>query len=100
MDAIARAIREIVAEEVAQAEKRIRENLSIAPDRTLSAKEAAEYLHMSEYTLRNLCRAKRIPHRIHGSEGSKNPRYWFRTSQLDNWIREQEDQNYIREGMI
>lgn len=72
----------------------LRSELNIAPDRTLTFSEACDYLHMSEYTLRRLCREKRIPHRVYGSEGSKNPRYLFSTARLDAWIREQEEANY------
>ena len=72
----------------------LRAELNIKPDRTLTFSEACEYLHMSEYTLRRLCREKKIPHRVYGSDGSKNPRYLFSTARLDRWIREQEEQNY------
>lgn len=72
----------------------LRAELNIKPDRTLTFSEACEYLHMSEYTLRRLCREKKIPHRVYGAEGSKNPRYLFSTARLDRWIREQEEQNY------
>lgn len=69
--------------------------MPVAPDRTLLFSEALDYLKMSEYTLRKLCREKRIPHRMYGAEGSKNPRYLFSTSRLDTWIREQEEKNYL-----
>lgn len=72
----------------------LRAELNIKPDRTLTFSEACEYLHMSEYTLRRLCREKKIPHRVYGAEGSKNPRYLFSTARLDRWIREQEEKNY------
>ncbi len=90
-------IRVIIAEEVAAAEKRIRESLQTAPDRDLNFQEALEHLHMSEYTLRRLCKEKRIPHRTYGSQGSHNPRYFFSLQRLDQWKREQEEANYIRE---
>lgn len=94
MSGLEEAIRAIVADEVAAAERRLRESLSVQPDRTLSFAEACEYLHMSEYTLRRLCREKHIPHRTYGADGSKNPRYWFRTASLDRWIRDREEANY------
>lgn len=98
MTQLEQAIRSIITEEVAAAEKRIRESLSVAPDRTLSFSEALEYLHMSEYTLRRLCREKRIPHRTVGADGSKSPRYLFSASRLDQWIREEEERNYHPEA--
>lgn len=81
-----------------QLKKELREEMlaeiGVSQGRTLSFAEACEYLHMSEYTLRRLCREKRIPHRTYGADGSKNPRYWFSTASLDQWIREQEEANY------
>ncbi|MED1643685.1 helix-turn-helix domain-containing protein [Brevibacillus agri] len=76
----------------------LRSEIAISPDRTISFAEACEYLQMSEYTLRRLCREKRIPHRTYGADGSKNPRYWFSTASLDRWIREQEELNYQVKG--
>ncbi|AEG59345.1 helix-turn-helix domain-containing protein [Desulforamulus ruminis] len=81
----------------AEAERRVLERIqlqSIVPDRTLSLKEAAEYVHISESALRQLCKEKRIPHRINGSDGSKNPRYLFSSLRLDRWMREEEEKNY------
>lgn len=72
----------------------LRSELRIVPDRTLTFSEALEFLHMSDYMLRRLCREKKIPHRIYGADGSKNPRYLFSSRRLDQWIREQEDANY------
>jgi excisionase family DNA binding protein len=72
----------------------LRAEIGSTPDRTLTFSEACEYLHMSEYTLRRLCREKKIPHRVYGVEGSKNPRYLFSSARLDRWIREQEEENY------
>ncbi|AQR77233.1 helix-turn-helix domain-containing protein [Paenibacillus larvae] len=94
MTAVEKAIVDIIAAQVAEAEKRILERLSAATGRTLTFTEACEYLRISEYTLRQLCREKRIPHRIIGSEGSKKPRYLFSTVSLDRWVREQEERNY------
>lgn len=76
----------------------LRSEMAVSPDRTISFAEACEYLQMSEYTLRRLCREKRIPHRTYGADGSKNPRYWFSTASLDRWIREQEELNYQVKG--
>lgn len=72
----------------------LRVEMNVAPDQTLSFSEACEYLHMSNYTLRRLCREKKIPHRTYGYEGSKNPRYLFSSRRLDQWVREQEEANY------
>ncbi|WP_025684544.1 helix-turn-helix domain-containing protein [Paenibacillus maysiensis] len=94
MTNIEQAIADIVAAQVAQAEKRILEQLSSVSSNTLSFSEACQYLHMSAYTLRRLCKEKRIPHRIHGAEGSKNPRYLFDSSSLDRWKKDEEQRNY------
>lgn len=99
MTSIERAIAEIVAVHVAEAEKRILERISATSNRTLTFSEACEYLQMSEYTLRKLCKAKRIPHRTVGAEGSKNPRYLFSTVRLDEWKREEEERNYQPGGV-
>ncbi|MBN2980154.1 helix-turn-helix domain-containing protein [Cohnella algarum] len=76
----------------------LRAELHTVPDRTLSFAEACDHLNMSDYTLRRLCREKRIPHRVYGSEGSKNPRYLFSSRRLDQWIRDQEEANYLPRG--
>ncbi|QHZ52468.1 helix-turn-helix domain-containing protein [Paenibacillus larvae] len=94
MTAVEKAIADMVAAQVAEAEKRILERLSIPEDRTLTFAEACKYLHVSEYTLRQLCREKRIPHRVIGSEGSRKPKYLFSTVSLDRWTREEEKRNY------
>ncbi|WP_059050788.1 helix-turn-helix domain-containing protein [Paenibacillus senegalimassiliensis] len=97
MTALEKAIADIVTLHVSEAEKRILERLSAASDKTLTFSEACDYLKMSDYTLRNLCKAKRIPHRTVGAEGSKSPRYLFSTASLDKWKREEEAKNYRRE---
>jgi len=94
MTALEKAIADIVALHVAEAEKRIMEQISAASDRTLTFTQALDYLRMSEYTLRHLCKSKRIPHRTVGAEGSKSPRYLFSTVSLDKWKREEEARNY------
>lgn len=91
IDALRSQLKEELREE-------LRADLEAAPGRTISFTEACEYLQMSEYTLRRLCREKRIPHRTYGADGSKNPRYWFSTASLDRWIREQEELNYQVKG--
>jgi excisionase family DNA binding protein len=78
----------------AELREELRAEMSLVADRTLTFAEACEYLHMSDYTLRRLCREKRIPHRVYGADGSKNPRYLFSARRLDQWIREQEEANY------
>lgn len=97
MTALEKAIADIVALHVSEAEKRILERLSAVSDKTLTFSEACDYLQMSDYTLRKICKSKRIPHRTVGEEGSKSPRYLFSTSRLDKWKREEEDRNYRRE---
>ncbi|WP_046655352.1 helix-turn-helix domain-containing protein [Paenibacillus larvae] len=94
MTPIEKAITDMVEAQVAEAEKRILQRLSAAEDKTLTFNEACEYLQISDYTLRQLCREKRIPHRIIGSEGSRKPKYLFSTVSLDRWVREQEERNY------
>jgi len=88
------AIRAIISEEVAAAERRILKSLAVQSDTTLTFQEACQYLHMSEYTLRNLCKTKRIPHRTVGADGSRSPRYLFSSASLDKWSKEQESKNY------
>ncbi|WFR63064.1 helix-turn-helix domain-containing protein [Paenibacillus amylolyticus] len=100
MTAIELAIAEMVAVQVAAAEKRIMASLVSSNDKTLSFSEACIYLSMSEYTLRNLVKSKLIPHRVHGAEGSKNPRYLFSSNSLDRWKRDEEDRNYKPGGGI
>lgn len=94
MTALEKAIADIVAVQVAEAEKRIMESLSTASDRTLSFSKACDYLNMSSYSLRKLCLSKSIPHRTVGSPDSKNPRYLFSSNSLDQWKREEEARNY------
>lgn len=89
------SIRSIIAEEVAAAERRILDSLAVQSDMTLTFQDACKYLNMSEYTLRDLCRTKKIPHRTVGAEGSNKPRYLFSSNSLDKWIEEQESKNYI-----
>lgn len=88
------AIQAIIDEKVAAAEKRILESLNVQSDLSLSFQEACIHLGMSEYTLRNLCRAKKIPHRTIGAEGSRSPRYLFSSVSLDKWMKDQEQMNY------
>ncbi|MOA44780.1 Helix-turn-helix domain protein [compost metagenome] len=95
MTALEKAIADIVALHVAEAERRILERLSASSNRTLTFTEACEYVQVSSYTLRNLCKSKRIPHRVMGAEGSKNPRYLFSTVSLDRWMKEEEAKNYL-----
>jgi len=97
----AKAVEELRKQLKQELLEELRAEMNISPDRTLTFREACEYLHMSEYTLRRLCREKRIPHRVYGADGSKNPRYLFSTASLDRWIREQEMMNYrsVGEGL-
>ncbi|MNW52026.1 Helix-turn-helix domain protein [compost metagenome] len=94
MTALEKAIADIVAYHVGEAEKRILERLSVASDKTLTFSKACEYLQMSDYTLRKLCKAKRIPHRTVGADDSRSPRYLFSSVSLDKWKRDEEAKNY------
>lgn len=85
----------LVQSAAAEAERRVVERLKLTPiDRTLDLHEAAEYMRLSESTLRKMCREKTIPHQKYGAVGSKNPRYLFSTVSLDKWKHEQEELNY------
>ncbi|NRR04565.1 helix-turn-helix domain-containing protein [Brevibacillus sp. RS1.1] len=53
----------------------------------LTVKEAAVYIRISEYTLREAVRKKQIPHYRIGS------RILFRKAALDEWIEQQEKAN-------
>ena len=82
----------LVEEAAAEAEKRVLEQMqSLAPNRVLSTKEAAEYLGISDKLLYRLCSEKRIRHIPAGKKGSKRPVILFRQSTLDAWLREQEE---------
>ncbi|MEC0171138.1 helix-turn-helix domain-containing protein [Paenibacillus graminis] len=59
----------------------------------LTVPEAARYLGMSEDTVRQLAREKKIPHYRSGKEGSKNARILFRFQTLDKWLEQQEKAN-------
>ncbi|MDK8193742.1 helix-turn-helix domain-containing protein [Paenibacillus sp. UMB7766-LJ446] len=98
MTALEQAIADIVATQVSAAEKRILESLVADTDRTLSFAQACEYLSISDYTLRKLVKSKAIPHRMHGAEGSKNPRYLFSSNSLNQWKRDEEARNYRPNG--
>ncbi|NGP62673.1 helix-turn-helix domain-containing protein [Paenibacillus thiaminolyticus] len=92
MTALEQAIRSMIAEEVAAAEKRIREELGYQ-DRTLDIQEAATYISspskpVSTKTLYGMCERREIPHRRVGS------RIFFSTAALDRWGREQDRKNY------
>lgn len=88
----------LVQSAAAEAERRVLERIQLnqAADRTLDLREAAEYLRVSDSTLRRMCREKAIPHRTHGAPGSKNPRYLFSSASLDRWKRGEEQRNYRR----
>lgn len=57
----------------------------------LTTKEASVYLHVSEYTLRHLCKGGFIPHARLGSN-----RYRFTKQALNKWIQKQEDRNWTK----
>ena len=54
---------------------------------TLTAKEAAEYLGISYHLLLDLAKKSMVPHVRAGK------RVLFRTSSLENWMNEQEEQS-------
>ena len=54
---------------------------------TIRIKEAAEYLGLSEYLVRKMCKTKQLPHIKAGGI------YLFRKSSLDEWMKRQEDSN-------
>jgi excisionase family DNA binding protein len=53
----------------------------------MTVKEAAVYVGASEYKLYELVRMKAIPHYRIGS------RILFRTETIDDWLRQQEEEN-------
>ncbi|NBI30927.1 helix-turn-helix transcriptional regulator [Chengkuizengella marina] len=59
-------------------------------------KEAAEYTGISDKLLYRMCKEGDIPHIKLGAKDSQKPRIIFRTSTLDNWMREQESLNYTK----
>jgi excisionase family DNA binding protein len=92
MTALEQAIRSLITEEVAAAEKRLREGITYR-DRTLSVEEAAVYISsledpISTKTLYAMCDRGEIPHRRVGR------RIFFSTAALDRWGREQDRKNY------
>lgn len=90
------AIQAIIDKKIAEAEKRIMEKLNVKSDVALTFKEACKYLNMSSYSLRALCRTKKIPHRSVGRDDSRNPRYVFSSASLDQWKKDQEQMNYAK----
>lgn len=96
MKSIEEAIRELVAEEVAAAEKRLRESLLAQPDKTLTVPEAAEHLGVCEKLIYRMCQERQIPHERYGGVGSRRPTIKFRLSDLESWRSEQREKNYRR----
>lgn len=90
------AIRSLVAEEVAAAEKRIIENLSGLTDETLDVPAAAMHLGISEKLVYRLCQQKQIPHERYGVQGSRRPVIKFRLNDLEAWRAEQRAANYVK----
>lgn len=89
------AIRAIVAEEVAAAERRILAYLpNYVADRTLDVREAAEILGVSEKLIYRMCQEGSIPHERFGISGSKKPSIKFRLSDLEAWRAEQRAANH------
>ncbi|KJB88607.1 hypothetical protein AZ66_06575 [Paenibacillus sp. E194] len=89
---LGQAIRSMIAEEVAAAEERLRNEITYQ-DRTLSIQEAATYISgegnpISVKTLYAMCERQEIPHRRVGR------RIFFSTATLDRWGREQDRKSY------
>lgn len=55
--------------------------------KTIKIKQAADYLGLSDYMIRKLCRAKQLPHIKAGGV------YLFRTHSLDEWMNKQEQKS-------
>lgn len=87
-------IREIVTEQVAVSEKRIREELSGLIDKTLDVAETAAHIGVSEKLIYRMCQEGSIPHERYGVSGSRRPVIKFRLSDLEIWRAEQRYTNY------
>jgi excisionase family DNA binding protein len=89
------AIRAIVAEEVAAAERRILASIpSLSTDRTLDVREAADLMGISEKLIYRLCKTGSIPHERHGVPGSRKPSIKIQLADLEAWRAEQRAANY------
>ncbi|RJX41037.1 DNA-binding protein [Paenibacillus pinisoli] len=95
MSSVEKAIRSIVDEVVAEAERRILEQIRLQPDKTMDIRETTEHLGVSEKLLYRLCQAKSIPHERYGVSGSKRPTIKFRLSDLEKWRSKQRSLNYV-----
>lgn len=92
------AIRAVVAEEVAAAEKRIMAQLPSQFDRTLDVHEAATHIGISEKLIYRLCKEGSIPHERYGVLGSRKPTIKLRLSDLEEWRSEQRMANIRKTG--
>ncbi|WP_020620180.1 helix-turn-helix domain-containing protein [Paenibacillus daejeonensis] len=82
---IEQMIREIVVEEVAAAEKRIRAEMESVNDETLDVSAAAARLGVSEKLIYRMCQQRIIPHERYGGIGSRRPTIKFRLADLEAW---------------
>ncbi|WP_254438275.1 AlpA family transcriptional regulator [Paenibacillus sp. DCT19] len=90
------AIRSIVDDQVAIAEKRLREEFSGLIDKTLDVVEAAKHIGVSEKLIYRMCQEGRIPHERYGVVGSRRPAIKLRLADLEAWRAEQRLANYKR----
>lgn len=95
MAAIDTLYQSIVADVVAEVERRVLEQLQTVAvsDRRLDAQEAADYLKISRKTLYTMCKEKQIAHIPVGAKGSQKPNLIFRQSTLDAWLRQREEES-------
>jgi excisionase family DNA binding protein len=89
-DQLTKALKEEIRQEMrADIELLVTEAFATAKlNRTLGIPEAAEYIGVSEDTVRNMVNDSQIPYfRARG-------RIFFREASLDRWMEEQEKENY------
>ncbi|WP_269055692.1 helix-turn-helix domain-containing protein [Paenibacillus tundrae] len=94
MIAFENVIREIVSEQVAVSENRLRSELSGLIDKTLDVAETATHIGISEKLIYRMCQEGRIPHERYGASGSRRPVIKFRLSDLEAWRAEQRYANF------
>ncbi|WJH28420.1 helix-turn-helix domain-containing protein [Paenibacillus sp. CC-CFT742] len=96
LNALEDAIRSIVNEQVAIAEKKLKAEFSGLIDKTLDVIEAAKHIGVSEKLIYRMCQEGRIPHERYGATGSRRPTIKFRLADLEAWRAEQRAANYFR----
>lgn len=73
--------------------RKIESQGSIVEDKMIEADKAAEYLGISRDLVYRLCSQQQIPHVKSGMPGSRKPKMTFSIRSLEEWKREQEQQN-------